>query len=136
MAKTETTNRNELLKALKKSVGLGGISELMDGRKKMNMDDFNGQSVTISAVDIAEYEDGDKHTRYGVIVVEEYPDYYINGGKATTELVDGIYKLCEETTGSKDFDSVNKFVKELNIRLKAEKITTKGKRTFTRIEIE
>lgn len=136
MAKNEATNRNELLKALKKSAGLGGISELMDGRKKMNMDDFNGQSVTISAVDIAEYDEGDKHNRYGVIVVEEYPDYYINGGKATTELVDGICKLCEETTGAKDFDSVNKFVKELNIKLKAEKITTKGKRTFTRIEIE
>lgn len=136
MAKTETTNRNELLKALKKSAGLGGISELMEGRKKMSMEDFKGQSVTISAVDIAEYDDGDKHTRYGVIVVEEYPDYYINGGKATTELVDGFIALCEETTGAKDFESVNKFVKELNIKLKAEKITTKGKRTFTRIEIE
>ena len=128
--------RNELLKALRKSAGLGGISELMDGRKKMSMDDFNGQTVTISAVDLADYEDGDKHVHYGVIVTEEYPEYYINGGKATTELVESIFKLAKETTGKDDLTSINEFVKELGLKLKAEKISTKGKRTFTRIEIE
>lgn len=128
--------RNTLVNALRKDAGLGGISELMDGRKKMSMDDFNGQTVTISAVDLADYEDGDKHVHYGVIVTEEYPEYYINGGKATTELVESIFKLAKKTTGKDDLTSINEFVKELELKLKAEKISTKGKRTFTRIEIE
>lgn len=128
--------RNELLKALKKSAGLVGISELMDGRKKMSMDDFNGQTVTITAVDLADYEDEGKHVHYGVIVTEEYPEYYINGGKAITELVESIFKLAKETIGKDDLTSINEFVKELELKLKAEKISTKGKRTFTRIEIE
>lgn len=129
-------NRNELLSNLKKKAKLGGLSPLMDGRKKMSMDDFNGSSVTIAGVDIVEYDEDDKKVRYGVIVTEEYPEYYINGGKATTELVDGIISLCNETKGKNDFDTINEFVKELKLKLKAEKVTTKGKRTFTRIEIE
>lgn len=129
-------NRNELLNNLKKKAKLGGLSPLMDGRKKMSMDDFNGSSVTIAGVDIVEYDEDDKKVRYGVIVTEEYPEYYINGGKATTDLVDGIIFLCNETKGKNDFDTVNDFVKELKLKLKAEKVTTKGKRPFTRIEIE
>lgn len=129
-------NRNELLSNLKKKAKLGGLSPLMDGRKKMSMDDFNGSSVTIAGVDIVEYDEDEKKVRYGVIVTEEYPEYYINGGKATTELVDGIISLCHETKSKDDFDTVNEFVKELKLKLKAEKVTTKGKRTFTRIEIE
>lgn len=129
-------NRNELLNNLKKKAKLSGLSPLMEGRKKMSMDDFNGTSVTITDVDIVEYDEADKHVRYGVIVTEEYPEYFINGGKATTELVDGIISLCSETKGKNDFDTVNEFVKELKLKLKAEKVTTKGKRPFTRIEIE
>ena len=107
--------RNAIVNALRKDAGLAGISELMDGRKKMSMDDFNGQTVTITAVDLADYEDGDKHVHYGVIVTEEYPEYYINGGKATTELVESIFKLAKETTGKDDLASINEFVKELGL---------------------
>ena len=64
------------------------LSELMAGREKLNTKDIVNKDLTIVNFDLAttETEDGDDST-FAVVLFEEFPDKYYNGGTVLTKLV-------------------------------------------------
>ena len=88
-----------------------------DGREKMAIDDVVGKVLTISEAKLVHGKKGD----YVRIVVEEFPEFYINGGSGVKSLYQAGLDLGGDLVGER-------------IRF-TEKVTTKSGNSYWRVEL-
>lgn len=124
--------RNELLNKVKNKAGMNGLSELMNNRTLLQTAEIYNKELTIESADIVNY-DG---KQYAVIVPVEYPDKFINGGKALTELVNAIYETAEEELSDANAEHIAEFIKAMAIKFTATPARTKSGKNFTKIDIK
>lgn len=121
----------ELNERLKKERKQGALSELMENREKLETADYLGKTCTINDVDVVDYDSEDGHCHYAIINVTEYPDHFIMGGKALTEIAEYILNAFSES-GAED---LKQFLAENVVQFTAELVKTKKKQNFVNITI-
>ncbi len=94
------------------------LSEVMDGRTKLETKDVVGQELTVIDVDVIHPAEG---RDYCVVVFDEYPDKFLFGGAVLTSIIQNLIHTCG--------DSRDQFLAELNDEggLKIRMVTKKSK---------
>lgn len=108
--------------ALKKTV----MSDLMNGREKMETREITGKEITICDFDVVSDKDGASYTVY---VCREYPDRFMFGGMVLTDLLTGY--IAEV-----GIENAKAEVQRDGLRIKLTTCTTKqGGRSYTKVEV-
>lgn len=118
----------ELNERLKKARKQGALSELMEGREKIDTAEILGKVLTIADCDVVDYDGEDGHCHYAIINVAEYPNSFIMGGKALTEIAEMIIDASEG-------EDIKTFCANNVVQFKAELIKTKKKLNFVKVDI-
>lgn len=73
------------------------LSPLMSGRKQLKTEDLIDQTVTVMEFDFASITDNGVQKVFPVLLLQEYPDHYYNGGTL-------LFKLCMAWAAEYDGD--------------------------------
>ena len=107
------------------------LSELMAGREQIKTDDLIGQTATIIAFDFATITDKGEQKTFPVLLLEEYPNRYYNGGAL-------LNKLCEAWAAAADGDIVTasaELRKSGGVKFKVSTTKTKSGNNLTNIDV-
>lgn len=121
----------ELNERLKKARKQGALSELMENRDKIETAEYLGKILTITDVDVVDYDSEEDHCHYGIIVVAEYPNSFIMCGKSLTEVAEFILNAF----GESGMNDIKTFLAENVVQFTAELVKTKKKQNFVNITI-
>lgn len=107
------------------------LSPLMAGREQKKTDDLIGQEVTVVAFDFATITDKGEEKTFPVLLLEEYPEHYYNGGAL-------LSKLCQAWVAAYDGD-IEKASADLaesgGVKLKFKATKTKSGNNLTSVEV-
>lgn len=121
----------ELNERLKKARKQGVLSELMENRDKIETAEYLGKILTITDVDVVDYDSEEGHCHYGIILVAEYPNSFIMCGKALTEVAEFILNAF----GESGMNDIKTFLAENVVQFTAELVKTKKKQNYVNITI-
>lgn len=121
----------ELNERLKKARKQGALSELMENRDKIETAEYLGKILTITDVDVVDYDSEEGHCHYGIVVVAEYPNSFIMCGKSLTEVAEFILNAF----GESGMNDIKTFLAENVVQFTAELVKTKKKQNFVNITI-
>lgn len=107
------------------------LSPLMAGRDKIATDDLIGQTVTVVAFDFATITDKGEEKTFPVLLLEEYPENYYNGGIL-------LSKLCVAWAAAFDGDveeASNALAEQGGVKLKFTSTRTKSGNNLTSVQV-
>lgn len=113
------------------------LSELEHGRTKLQTEDIVGKTLTISKFDIVDVENPtddnpNNRMRYCVLVFEELPDNFYNGGLILTKMIDSWVEDYESLEQCQDAYDAEK--EKVQIQASMSK-TEKSKNNLVKIEL-
>lgn len=107
------------------------LSPLMSGREQIKTEDLIGQTITVIEFDFATITDRGEQKTFPVLLLEEYPDRYYNGGAL-------LNKLCEAWAAAADGD-IDAASSELRssggVKFKVSMTKTKSGNNLTSIDL-
>lgn len=107
------------------------LSPLMAGREQIKTEDLIGEEVTVTRFDFATINDKGTEKTFPVLLLEEYPDSYYNGGTL-------LMKLCIAWAAAYDGD-VEAASKDLDesggVKLRFSATKTKSGNNLTSVEV-
>jgi hypothetical protein len=107
------------------------LSPLMSGREQIKTDALAGKEATVIAFDFATITDNGEQKTFPVLLLEEYPKHYYNGGAL-------LSKLCAAWASAYDGDiemASHDLGESGGVKLKFIKTQTKTGRNLTRVEV-
>ena len=107
------------------------LSPLMAGRQQIKTEELVGQTITIVEFDFATITDKGEQKTFPVLLLEEYPARYYNGGAL-------LHKLCEAWAAAADGD-IEAASRELRqsggVKFKVSTTKTKSGNNLTSIDL-
>lgn len=107
------------------------LSPLMAGRDQIKTDDLVGQTVTVTEFDFATITDKGVEKTFPVMILEEHPGCYYNGGAL-------LNKLCAAWAAAYDGDieaASEDLKKSGGVKLRFKATKTKNGNNLTSVEV-
>ena len=107
------------------------LSHLMSGREQIKTEELTGTEVTVIEFDFATITDNGVEKTFPVLLLEEYPDRYYNGGAL-------LNKLCIAWAAAFDGDveqASDELKKSGGVKLRFKSTRTKSGNNLTSVEV-
>lgn len=107
------------------------LSPLMAGREQIKTEELIGQVITVVEFDFATITDKGEQKTFPVLLLDEYPDRYYNGGAL-------LNKLCEAWASAADGDiegASEELRKSGGVKFKVSTTKTKSGNNLTSIDL-
>ncbi len=107
------------------------LSHLMSGREQIKTEELTGSEVTVVEFDFATITDNGVEKTFPVLLLEEYPDRYYNGGAL-------LNKLCIAWAAAFDGDveqASEELKKSGGVKLRFKSTRTKSGNNLTSVEV-
>ena len=107
------------------------LSPLMSGREQIKTEELIGQTITIVEFDFATITDKGEQKTFPVLLLDEYPDRYYNGGAL-------LNKLCEAWAAAADGDietASSELRQSGGVKFKVSTTKTKSGNNLTSIDL-
>lgn len=107
------------------------LSPLMAGRDQIKTEDLVGQEATVVAFDFATITDKGVEKTFPVLLLEEYPNHYYNGGTL-------LQKLCIAWAAGFDGDvdaASDELSKSGGVKLRFRSTKTKSGNNLTSVDV-
>ena len=107
------------------------LSHLMSGREQIKTEELTGSEVTVVEFDFATITDNGVEKTFPVLLLEEYPDRYYNGGAL-------LNKLCIAWAAAFDGEveqASEELKKSGGVKLRFKSTRTKSGNNLTSVEV-
>lgn len=116
------------LKEIAKKALESTLSDLFEGREKIDTEDLLEQDLTIDDFDMVEYDE----TSFPVFTFKEYPGRVYSGGHMLKKMVTDITEACGDLDRARDIYQKDKDKIVVNMKLTR---TKKNKNSFVQVTL-